>query len=136
MQYGRRLLESRPVLTPRAGRFADRDQPRADGRAWRGRYRFSGTRERASFAMIYVPAGRPFSVRKGTVSGERMKAWWFNPRTGEATDLGEHTTGEVQRFTPPQLGEELDWVLVLDAVESRVWSAGGQGERAIESAPT
>ncbi len=117
MQHGRRLLESRPgSRVPDDSLIVTGRVPTAEPGA--GRYRFAGTGARnGSFAMIYVPAGRAFSVRKGAVSGERMKAWWFDPRTGQATDLGERSTGEDHRFTPPQPGEELDWVLVLDAAE-------------------
>jgi hypothetical protein len=80
-----------------------------------GRYRFAGTRAAdGGYALIYAPAGRSFGVRQGAVSGERMRAWWFDPRTGQATELGERSTGEEHRFTPPRAGEELDWVLVLD----------------------
>jgi hypothetical protein len=124
MQHGRHLLESRPgKRVPDDSLIVTSRVPTAEPGA--GRYRFSGTRASdGAFAMIYVPAGRPFSVRKGAVSGERMKAWWFNPRTGEATDLGERSTGEVQRFAPTELGEELDWVLVLDAVDRRFGAPG------------
>ncbi len=116
MQHGRRLLESRPgKRVPDDSLIVTDRVPTAVPGA--GRYRFSGTRaEDGSFAMLYVPAGRAFRVRKNAVSGERVKAWWFDPRTGQATDLGELSTGEEHRFAPPQPGEELDWVLVLDAV--------------------
>ena len=43
-----------------------------------------------------------------------MKAWWFNPRNGEATAIGEFPNTGERDFTPPDPGEMLDWVLVLD----------------------
>ena len=43
-----------------------------------------------------------------------MKAWWFNPRTGKATAIGEFPNTGDRAFTPPDAGELLDWVLVLD----------------------
>jgi hypothetical protein len=43
-----------------------------------------------------------------------VKAWWFNPRTGEATSIGEFPNTGEREFTPPDKGELLDWVLVLD----------------------
>jgi hypothetical protein len=127
MQHARWLLESRPwdrvpddtlVVTERVATAV----PGA------GRYRFVGTRAAdGGWAMVYVPAGRPFGVRQGAVSGERMRAWWYDPRTGSATDLGEMPTGAEHRFTPPQAGEELDWVLVLDDAAR---GFGPPGERA------
>jgi len=45
------------------------------------------------------------------LSGERVVASWFNPRTGEATRLGEFTDKRRRAFETPADG---DWVLVLD----------------------
>ena len=51
-----------------------------------GRYRFVATRDEAgTYAMVYVPAGRPFTVRLSKIAGAKVVAWWFNPRTGQAT---------------------------------------------------
>jgi hypothetical protein len=43
-----------------------------------------------------------------------VKAWWFNPRDGKASVIGEFPNEGEREFTPPDLGEYLDWVLVLD----------------------
>ena len=43
-----------------------------------------------------------------------MKAWWFNPRDGKATAIGTFPNTGERAFTPPDAGELLDWVLVLD----------------------
>jgi len=45
-----------------------------------------------------------------------VRAWWYNPRTGEATEIGELPHTGVRQFQPPNPGEALDWVLVLDDV--------------------
>jgi hypothetical protein len=82
-----------------------------------GLYRFVATRDLAgSYAMIYAPTGRPFEVRLDRLSGSRIKAWWFDPRTGLATAAGEFPRSGTQRFISPAAGEALDWVLVLDDV--------------------
>jgi hypothetical protein len=64
--------------------------------------------------MVYAPAGRPFAVRTSAISAPRVKAWWFDPRDGKATPIGEFDSPGERTFTPPAPGEELDWVLVLD----------------------
>jgi hypothetical protein len=73
-----------------------------------------------SYAFVYIPTGRTISVdlRKASY-GPRIKAWWFNPRTGAASAIGEieaRTRREFHHeFNPP--GEPTrgnDWVLVLD----------------------
>jgi hypothetical protein len=46
--------------------------------------------------------------------GATVTAWWFNPRTGQATAAGEFPNTATREFTPPDEGENLDWVLVLD----------------------
>ena len=43
-----------------------------------------------------------------------MKATWFNPRDGSTRELGTFENQGVREFTPPDYGEMLDWVLVLD----------------------
>jgi hypothetical protein len=64
--------------------------------------------------MVYVPAGREFSVRMDRITGTRVRAWWFNPRDGSAVEIGTFDNRGERRFMPPQPGEALDWVLVLD----------------------
>jgi hypothetical protein len=61
--------------------------------------------------MAYLPTSRTFTVDMTKVAGGRAKAWWFNPRTGEANLAGEFPASGKRQFTPPAEG---DWVLVLD----------------------
>ena len=115
MQFARRLLESRPFLTriPDDSVIVTHRVPTAVPGA--GRYRFVATRDsEGSYAMVYAPVGRAFSVAMNTVKGSRVKAWWFNPRNGEASVIGEFPSLGEREFTPPNPGEHLDWVLVLD----------------------
>ena len=64
--------------------------------------------------MIYVPVGRPFKARLEALKGEKVKAWWFNPRDGQATVIGTFARVGEREFISPDQGETLDWVLVLD----------------------
>ncbi|HYN01950.1 MAG TPA: glycoside hydrolase family 140 protein [Vicinamibacteria bacterium] len=115
MQHGRRLLESRPFLTripDDSVVVTDRVPTSVPGA---GRYRFVATRDaEGRYAMVYAPVGRPFRVRMSTIKGARVKAWWFNPRDGKATPIGDFTNEGEREFVPPDSGEPLDWVLVLD----------------------
>jgi hypothetical protein len=80
-----------------------------------GLKRLVATRDsEGSYAMVYSPAGRPFKVRMGAVSGNTVKAWWYNPRNGQAEAIGEFPNRGEREFSPPDKGEHLDWVLVLD----------------------
>lgn len=80
-----------------------------------GRYHLASTRDTGgSYAMVYAPAGRTFSVKICAITGPSVKAWWFNPRNGAATPIGTFAHTGERAFTPPDAGEMLDWVLVLD----------------------
>ena len=115
MQHGRRLLESRPFLSRVPDDtvvVTDRVPTSVPGA---GRYRYVATRDaEGRYAMVYAPIGRPFKVRMSAVAGPRVRAWWFNPRDGKATLVGEVANEGERSFTPPDPGEPLDWVLVLD----------------------
>ena len=115
MQYGRRLLESRPFLTrvPDDSVIVTADP--ASSVPGAGLKRYVATRDSTgAYAMVYVPAGRPFKVKMDKLSGAKVKAWWFNPRDGKATLIGEFPNTGEREFSPPTKGENLDWVLVLD----------------------
>ena len=115
MQHARALLESRPFLTriPDDDVIVASDIPTAMPGA--GRYHFCATRDsNGSYAMVYAPVGRSFKVRMNKVSGAKVTAWWFNPRTGKPTAAGTFSNTGEQEFTPPDSSEMLDWVLVLD----------------------
>ena len=115
MQYGRWLMESRPLLTrvPADDLIVPDAVPTAVPGA--GRYRYVATRASdGAYAMVYVPVERKFRVRLDQISGNRVRAWWYNPRNGEASRAGEYPTQGEQAFMPPNPGMGLDWVLVLD----------------------
>jgi hypothetical protein len=116
MLYGRLLMESRPFLTriPDPSIIVTGEIPTAMPGA--GRYRFVATRdEPGSYLMVYAPVGREFSVRMDAIKGDRVTAWWYNPRTGKATKIGTFANERKERrFSPPDIGEMMDWILVVD----------------------
>ena len=127
IQYGRWLLESRPVLTriPDDDVIVPSSVPLSVPGA--GTRRFVATRDsQGSYAMVYVPVGRAFSVHMDKVTGKKVTAWWFNPRDGSAVKIGEFENTGEREFTPPNLGEALDWVLVLDDAVKGYGSPGGR----------
>ncbi len=129
MRHGRALMESRPFLT----RVPDPDIVMASSIPTNvpgtGRYHFTATRDAdGTYAMIYAPVGRPFSVRMSKLTGGTVKAWWFDPRSGAATAAGTFPNTGEREFTPPAKGEMLDWVLVLDD-EARNYPAPGTRRR-------
>ena len=115
MQHGRALIESRPFLTripDDSILVTDRVPTSVPGA---GRYRFVATRDTdGTYAMVYAPVSRRFKVRMDVIKGPKVKAWWFNPRDGEAKAIGTFQNQGEREFTPPDKGEMLDCVLVLD----------------------
>lgn len=93
-----------------------------------GRYRLVATRDTAgTYAMVYVPSGRRFSVNTSQLRGKRLKAWWFCPRDGKVTSIGTFANdGNPLTFAPPTDGELTDWVLVLDDASCRYPAPGSR----------
>lgn len=126
MIFGRQLMESRPFLTriPDNSIVVTSDVPSSVPGA--GAYSFVATRDQnGSYAMVYVPVGRRFSVKMDVIKGGNVIAWWFNPRNGEATKIGKFKNAGLQTFNTPTPGESLDWILVLDD-ESANFKAPGK----------
>lgn len=105
--YLRRLMTSRPLL----GRIPDQTMLIA---APRGHHEYAvATRDRAGrYAMIYTPIYQPLRVALDTIAGDELRAWWYNPRTAVASEIGAWLARGEQTFEPPVDGP--DWVLVLD----------------------
>lgn len=78
-----------------------------------------------SHAFVYIPTGNRTTINLGIISGEKVKATWFNPRNGEITPIGEFENKSERSFDVPGMSKELawlksgrgcDWVLILDDV--------------------
>lgn len=76
-----------------------------------------------SYAFVYLPVPKPVTVRLDKLSGKKVRAWWYDPRTGKATTIGEFPRSGERTFTPQGVGEP-DWVLVLDDASKEFPSPG------------
>jgi hypothetical protein len=77
------------------------------------------------YAFIYTPTGRTFSVNMGKITGEKVEARWFDPRTGEVKSIGKFVNYGIREFNPP--GDPWrgnDWVLVLDDTRKKFPAPG------------
>ena len=103
----RRLIESRPMLS----RVPDQSLLAED--AGSGGAHAQATRDaNGSYAFVFVPDGRPIAVAVDALSGSRLRATWYDPRTGSTSEAGMHERRGTLRLAPPLAGT--DWVLVLD----------------------
>lgn len=109
MKYVRALVESRPYLSrvPDQSMILDPLEGADHIVATRG----------DGYAFVYSPQGRKFSLRLGTISGARVKASWYNPRTGTTAALDTFDNTGTREFTCPSEGFGSDWVLILDEVK-------------------
>ncbi|HEV7348606.1 glycoside hydrolase family 140 protein [Telluribacter sp.] len=108
MTYVRRLMESRPILdrVPDQSLLTNAREAHDRIQATRGK----------DYLFVYTTQGKDFTVNMGKISGQNLKATWYNPKNGE-TKEGETVENKGQKkFTPPSNGYGQDWVLVLDDV--------------------
>lgn len=68
-----------------------------------------------SYAIAYSYTGKPFRVQMGKISGKRVHAAWFDPRTGQTQPVGTFANRGTRTFTPPGTpAPGNDWALLLD----------------------
>ena len=108
MGFLRRLMESRPFF----GRIADQGLIVSD--AGEGATHLQATRDRdGSYAFLYFPTSDlRATVDMGRLKAKRLRAWWFDPRTGIATPMDPPVPRNVVEFRSPSYGP--DWVLVVE----------------------
>ncbi len=65
------------------------------------------------YAFVYFPEhDQTATVDLTHLRSATVRAWWFDPRTGAATRIGDLPGRAARAFTSPPYGP--DWVLVLD----------------------
>ncbi|WP_168122137.1 glycoside hydrolase family 140 protein [Paenibacillus sp. HB172176] len=108
MRHVRALLESRPFLE----RVPDQELLAGN---YNGANYIAATRG-SDYAFLYTPNGLTIRVKMGKITGEQVKASWFDPRQGTITEIGRFDNAGILAFTPPSSGRGNDWVLVLDSM--------------------
>jgi hypothetical protein len=69
----------------------------------------------SDYAFIYTYSGRNISVNMGKVSGDKVEASWYNPRSGKITGTGIlKNKGIIEFDTPGEKKDGNDWVLIID----------------------
>ncbi|MGF1633390.1 MAG: DUF4038 domain-containing protein [Phycisphaerae bacterium] len=113
MRHLRRLVESRPMLTRRPLPLEQVIEPRG-GQAGDAADAVVACGDGKTYAMVYFPFQWPsVTIKLPRLGGRRV--WWFDPRTGKATeaDLGRAAVVKTSAAIGMPLGP--DAVLVLDA---------------------
>jgi len=112
MQFLRLLVESRPWFTRVP------DPLLIVGGAGEGGRHLQAIRDHdGTYAFVYFPQiDQEATIDLGRLRSGTVRAWWYDPRTGVATLIGDQAGGSPARFRTPSYGP--DWVLVLDEVAS------------------
>ena len=113
MKYLRMLIESRPML--------DRvpDQGILMNKGSCGAERIQATRGK-DYAFIYSAYGRDIAIKANAITGTKLNANWYDPRTGKTTFIGSFDNKQQLIFTAPLPtaspvpSQREDWVLILD----------------------
>ncbi len=111
MQYLRRLIESRPYFS----RVPDQElilQNPSEGPDHMQSTRGDG------YAFVYFPQAKPARIATGRIAGDRLHAWWYDPRNGKCQSIGIFKNEKIKTFSPPGFPHRgNDWILVLDDIE-------------------
>ena len=108
MQFLRRLIESRPFFS----RIPDQNLIQGDPGS--GGLHIQSTRDvEGKFAFIYFPMNdMSAKLNLARLRGRKLRAWWYDPRTGIGTLIGTFERNSEAEFRTPPYGP--DWVLVLE----------------------
>lgn len=111
MQFLRQLMETHPFLV----RIPDPTlvlSPTQNPLA-----RIVATRDTdGTYALLYLPLGGKVVVNPTSIRADRVRALWFDPRTGKSEIIGERSTRSDLEFEAPSWGPGNDWVLVIERV--------------------
>lgn len=76
-----------------------------------------------STLIAYLPAGGTITVNLSKISGLRARAWWYDPRKGNPTIIGDFPTNDSMSFLAPT---REDWVLVIDDTSKKYFAPGSK----------
>jgi hypothetical protein len=107
--YLRKLIESRSTLN----RVPDQSII-SEGQGEKGEYITAFRDGDNKYAMIYLPVGKKIAVNTSFIKGDKIKTSWFNPRSGEITGTNFLKKKISMNFTPPSIGLDNDWVLIIE----------------------
>lgn len=105
--HARRLIESRPFLSrvPDQSLILPAYFPETD---------YVVATMGDGYAFIYFPTGWTAGIQLDKIGAKTIKAYWFDPRKGEAKLIETIPGSGTRKFTPPSSGRGNDWILVLD----------------------
>ncbi|HMR82140.1 MAG TPA: glycoside hydrolase family 140 protein [Niabella sp.] len=117
--YLRKLMESRPAVN----RIPDGEMvinpPTGEEKLITSFYHEDG-----SYAMVYIPCGQTVNINTRHISGNKIRAWWYDPGKNKALKIGKLKKSGEMSFTPPSSGVGNDWVLIIDNASKKYKEPG------------
>jgi hypothetical protein len=116
MGFMKELAESHPweKLVP-AQQIILNENPENEG------YQIAAMPLAKDFLFAYSPSGNTLKINMNQFSGPKLIAYWFNPRDGSSTKIGDYANDKIVEFKPYVAGPGTDWVLVIDDA-SKPWA--------------
>jgi hypothetical protein len=110
MKYLKELILSRPFLERIPDQSIIAENPGE-------KYEYLAATRGKDYALVYTYTGRIMSIKMGKITGEKVKASWFNPREGSLQQIGDFKNSGIHNFDPPgEIANGNDWVLVLQSM--------------------
>ncbi|MCK9344418.1 MAG: glycoside hydrolase family 140 protein [Massilibacteroides sp.] len=81
-------------------------------------YRVCAVGPYKKFVIAYTPYGKPIEVDLTQLHAERVNAYWYNPRSGKVTKIGDYSTQKPIAFKPWSKGRGSDFILVIMDINS------------------
>jgi hypothetical protein len=106
--YMRRLLESFPWQDLRPDQSLILNENPEDTA-----YMVSAIGKDNDYILAYTPMGRSLTINLAAMNAGKVKAYWFNPRSGRSLFIREFTGDEKPEFKPWSVGRGSDFVLII-----------------------
>ncbi|MGZ3814552.1 MAG: apiosidase-like domain-containing protein [Mucilaginibacter sp.] len=71
--------------------------------------------------IAYLPVGGTLNLDLAALNTPKLKAWWYDPRTGKAQLIGTFAAQGTKELTAPT---QEDWLLVVDNAEMKLGEPG------------
>ena len=76
------------------------------------------------YCMIYFPTSKSLTLNLSFLPANRIRVWWFDPKSGEAAEPMTFQKLSTMSFTPPSAQNQTDWVLIIDDAETKFSKPG------------
>ncbi|UCS92722.1 glycoside hydrolase family 140 protein [Echinicola marina] len=72
------------------------------------------------FIIAYTPMGRAIQLYLSKIHSNKIKAFWYNPRSGESVLINTYSTTEKPIFKPWATGRGSDFLLIILDINSAI----------------